>query len=89
LNYQYVNEKRTFRVEAYYKKYNHLVQTTNMASNMYATAFATGDDGKGFAQGIDFFWRDKQTFKYVDYWVSGNIYTIRLKCNPLLPRNMW
>lgn len=70
LNYQYVNEKRTFRVEAYYKKYHHLVQTTNMASNVYATAFATGDDGKGFAQGIDFFWRDKQTFKYVDYWIS-------------------
>ena len=60
LNYQIINDKRSFRIESYYKKYNNLVKYNPDTLN----------SGNGFAKGIDIFWRDKQTFKYVDYWLS-------------------
>lgn len=60
LNFQKVDDKRTFRIEAYFKQYNKLVKTEPEINN----------DGKGFAQGFDIFWRDKKTFKYTDYWIS-------------------
>jgi hypothetical protein len=28
------------------------------------------NSGDGFAKGFDVFWRDKQTLRYVDYWIS-------------------
>jgi hypothetical protein len=70
INYQYVDDKRTFRIEAYYKHYAHLVKTDNYTTGAYATAIAKNSDGKGYAQGVDIFWRDKKTFKYTDYWIS-------------------
>jgi len=68
LNYQIVEEKRTFRVEAYYKQYQNLV-TTLPISTMFP-ADSLHNNGQGYAQGIDVFWRDKKTFKNWDYWVS-------------------
>lgn len=67
LNYQYNADNRIFRAEAYYKKYDNLVK--------YDTDFASLDsnfnnNGDGFAKGIDFFWRDSNTIKNFDYWVS-------------------
>lgn len=59
-NYQKTTNDRIFRVEAYYKKYNDLIKTAPVYSN----------DGGGFAQGIEFFWRDKKTIKNLDYWIS-------------------
>ena len=66
LNFQYVKNNRTFRVEAYYKDYTQLVK--------YDTLHATNienynSNGKGFARGIDVFWRDK-TRGNIDYWIS-------------------
>ncbi len=60
LNFQHVDEKRTFRVEGYYKDYQNLIRTFP----------DTNTDGSGYAQGFDIFWRDKKTFKYTDYWIS-------------------
>jgi hypothetical protein len=60
LNYQYIQNDRVFRVEGYYKKYTDLVTTLNGLSN----------NGKGYAQGIEFFFRDKKSFKNIDYWIS-------------------
>lgn len=60
-NYQILNDEHTFRVEAYYKKYNALA--------LYKDS-SVSTNGNGYAQGFDFFWRDKKTFKNVDYWVS-------------------
>ena len=60
LNYQIVNDKRTFRVEAFYKKYDNLTKTFPALNN----------DGNGYSQGIEIFWRDKKTLKYTDYWIS-------------------
>ncbi len=67
INYQYNEDRKIFRAEAYYKDYNHLVK--------YDTEFAQFDsnyssNGYGFARGIDLFWRDGKTLKNIDYWVS-------------------
>jgi hypothetical protein len=61
LNYQYVKDKKTFRVETYYKKYDDLIKITGADLN---------NDGSGYAKGVEFFWRDNATVKGVDYWVS-------------------
>ena len=66
INYQMMTTERIFRVEAYYKKYESLVRTIP-----YNYFYATYDNGGGgYAKGIDFFWRDKKTFKNFDYWIS-------------------
>lgn len=60
VNYIKTTALQTFRVEAYYKKYNNLVKTfpdTNVL-------------GSGYAQGFELFWRDKKTIKNIDYWIS-------------------
>lgn len=59
-NYQKMNRNYTFRAEVYYKKYNDLVKTVPSFNN----------DGTGYAQGFEIFWRDKKTIKNLDYWVS-------------------
>jgi len=59
-NYQYIKDDRTIRLEGFYKKYEHLVTTRERLAN----------DGKGYAQGLELFYRDKKTLKGVDYWLS-------------------
>jgi vitamin B12 transporter len=51
---------QTFRAEVFYKKYNALVKTFPAFDN----------SGYGDAKGLELFWRDKKTFKGLDYWVS-------------------
>jgi vitamin B12 transporter len=60
LNIQRVDDFHTLRAEIYYKKYDNLTSTLITKSN----------SGKGYAQGLDVFWRDKKSIKGVDYWVS-------------------
>ncbi|MCW3461909.1 TonB-dependent receptor [Chitinophaga nivalis] len=60
LTYQRMTKFTTFRTELFYKKYSDLVKTAPVYSN----------NGDGYAQGIEFFWRDRKTFKNVDYWIS-------------------
>lgn len=64
LNYQVITDRKTFRVEAYYKQYNNLVKFVN--GNMYDLNNA----GNGYARGVELFWRDSETIKNVDYWLS-------------------
>ncbi len=59
-NYQKTANNRIFRVEAFYKKYDDLVKSYPVYNNA----------GTGYAKGIEFFLRDKKTFKNVDYWIS-------------------
>lgn len=67
LNYQYNKDRRLFRAEAYYKKYQDLVKyDTEIAQ--FNSEFS--NEGDGFAKGIDLFWRDNKTFKNTEYWVS-------------------
>jgi outer membrane cobalamin receptor len=67
LNYQYTANNRIFRAEAYRKQYDQLIMyDTDMAS--FDSNFT--NNGDGYAQGIDVFWRDNESIKNVDYWVS-------------------
>lgn len=67
LQYQKITSQRSFRVEAFYKKYNDLYKT-NVA--ITGREVAVNNNGFGEAKGFELFWRDKKTFKDVDYWVS-------------------
>lgn len=70
-NYQYLGTNRTFRIEAYYKDYSNLTKGTVFTHpyfNLPPVPFS--NEGKGYSKGIDVFWRDKETIKYTDYWVS-------------------
>jgi hypothetical protein len=60
LNYQRVTDSRTLRAEIYYKSYDNLSRVFPDTSN----------NGSGYAQGLDIFWRDRKTIKGVDYWIS-------------------
>ena len=66
INYQKMTKDQTFRVEAYYKKYDDLIKTVPV--NYF---FSTYDNsGSGYAKGVELFWRDKKTIKNFDYWIS-------------------
>ena len=68
LNYQYIKEGRTFRIEGYYKQYHNLVKYDPL--NMYDPS-SYNNMGDGYAQGIDVFWRDCYgSLKNADYWIS-------------------
>lgn len=60
INYIKNTTLQTFRIEAFYKKYNDLVKTYPVFNN----------DGSGYAKGIELYWRDKKTIKNLDYWIS-------------------
>lgn len=74
LNFQHVSDSITFRSEIYYKKYSNLVKTypaiNCLNCNVNLSESDTSNTGGGYAQGIDLFWRDKKTFKGIDYWIS-------------------
>jgi hypothetical protein len=67
LNYQYKNKNRVFRVEGYYKKYDNLVtfitENVNSEDNYQ-------NNGFGYAKGVDIFYRDSETIKNGDFWLS-------------------
>ncbi len=62
-NYQFQTEKYIFRIEGYRKNYNQLV-TTNSTETVFE------NNGSGYAQGFDIFWRDRKSIKRGDYWIS-------------------
>lgn len=67
MTWQYLTEFKTFRIEAYRKKYSELVKYNQpLATN----PMDYSNSGSGYAEGIDIFWRDKETFKMNDYWIS-------------------
>lgn len=67
MNYQYAANNRIFRAEVYRKKYNNLVSYNDEFPDVNSTFT---NDGNGYAQGLDIFWRDNKSIKNVDYWVS-------------------
>jgi len=66
-NYQYNDNGRIFRAEAYRKEYDNLV-TFDTGQATFESTYA--NDGSGYAQGIDLFWRDNTSIRNMDYWVS-------------------
>ncbi len=67
LNYQYSANNRIFRAEVYRKEYSNLVSYNEEFPDFNSTFSNNGD---GFAQGLDLFWRDNKSLKNIDYWVS-------------------
>lgn len=69
-------EGRNLRFEAFYKNYDKLIKTSSISNesssspNNQYTQFANNNSGGGFAKGIELFWRDKKTFKDIDYWIT-------------------
>ena len=63
---QRTTEGRSLRLEAFYKKYDQLIKTSG--DNFFQTA--VNNNGNGYAKGVELFWRDKKTFKNIDYWIS-------------------
>ncbi|TDX84588.1 carboxypeptidase-like protein [Epilithonimonas xixisoli] len=67
---------RNLRFEAFYKNYDKLIKTSSVSNesslspNNQYTQFASNNSGGGFAKGIELFWRDKKTFKDIDYWIT-------------------
>lgn len=64
LNYQLLHDRKTFRIEIYYKQYDDLVRFIN--GNQYNV----NNQGSGDAKGIELFWRDNVSLANVDYWIS-------------------
>lgn len=85
LNYQFMKNDRTFRVEGYLKDYKNLVreQVTVFNPDPYRFSTETTDNsGYGYAKGLDVFFRDKKTIKNGDFWVSYSLLdTKRLATN--------
>ncbi len=67
LNYQYTANNRIFRAEIYRKQYNKLVTFSDEIPDVTTIFLSNGD---GYAQGLDVFWRDNNSIKNVDYWLS-------------------
>lgn len=67
MNYQYSANNRIFRAEIYRKQYTNLVTYNDEFPDVNTTFLNNGD---GYAQGLDLFWRDNNSIKNVDYWVS-------------------
>lgn len=67
VNYQFQKESRVFRTEIYYKTYNDLITYLPGTVEEYTDL---GNNGNGYAQGIDIFWKDDQTFCNTSYWIS-------------------
>ena len=60
-------DKRFFRLESYYKKYRHLVK---YEGEEYYRPEYYNNSGKGDAYGLDIFWRDNESIKFLEYWLS-------------------
>lgn len=65
-NYQKISRSYTLRTEIFYKKYKNLIKTVPVVNSMDSL----NNMGYGDAKGFELFWRDKKTFRNVDYWVS-------------------
>ena len=60
LNYQYSDQSRTLRLEAYHKNYQQLLRSQPEWNT----------NGEGYARGFDLFYRDRGGINNLDYWIS-------------------
>lgn len=66
LNYLYQKDGKTFRAEAFHKSYDHLVRFEGIHQNPRNVR----NEGDGFARGFDVFFRDRESLKNTDYWIT-------------------
>ena len=67
INYLYQHDRRTLRLEGYYKSYEDLVK---FDSELPEFNSLYSNEGDGYAAGVDLFWRDNKSIKNLEYWVS-------------------
>lgn len=77
-NYQYITNERTFRVEAYYKKYDDMISYSSY-TNQPGDIYNINNDGYGYARGFDVFYRDKKSIENGDFWISYSLVDSRRK----------
>lgn len=66
-NIQYEKQNRIFRAELYGKTYSRLVR---FDEGQFFDPAIYKNQGEGYARGVDLFFRDRGTFRNLDYWVS-------------------
>jgi hypothetical protein len=69
-NYQIVKNKRTFRIEGYFKNYRSLVKYDGADS---FNPLAYNNTGDGFAKGVDVFFKDNKSIKNGQFWISYSL----------------
>jgi hypothetical protein len=68
LSYQWGDVRsRLFRGEVYYKTYSNLI-TYELGD--YGLPVNMQNTGNGYAGGIDIFWRDRESIRGFDYWIT-------------------
>jgi hypothetical protein len=67
LNFLINGNNRILHSELYYKQYKNLVKFVLDSEQEYAYI---NNEGDGYAYGLDLFWRDKQSIKNGEYWIS-------------------
>ncbi|MEZ4966101.1 MAG: carboxypeptidase-like regulatory domain-containing protein [Saprospiraceae bacterium] len=63
INYQRIRDGFTFRAEVYHKRYAQLAKTPPGGG-------PASSNGRGYASGLDLFFRDLKTIRNGDYWIS-------------------
>ncbi|TVQ18059.1 MAG: TonB-dependent receptor, partial [Bacteroidetes bacterium] len=66
-NIQYEKDRRLFRAELYQKDYHNLV---SFSDEYFFDPTHYENTGEGHARGVDLFFRDRKTFRNLDYWLS-------------------
>lgn len=61
------SSSRLFRSELYYKTYQNLI-TWEGQNPYYPENIA--NNGRGYATGLDLFWKDQKSIKYLEYWIT-------------------
>ncbi|NNF34585.1 MAG: TonB-dependent receptor, partial [Saprospiraceae bacterium] len=67
VNYQWMKNNRTFRIEAYDKRYDDLVKYD---PELIFIPDSYNNFGKGYARGVDLFYRDSKSINNADFWIS-------------------
>ncbi|MEZ5071947.1 MAG: TonB-dependent receptor [Bacteroidales bacterium] len=67
LNYLFQGEGRVMRTEVFLKTYRNLVRIPSMDSGLSG---GLDQSGHGYARGFDLFWRDRQSIRNGEYWLS-------------------
>lgn len=80
LNYEWIKNNRSFRIETYYKDYSKLIREHDVTYTPNAHRYDLGrvdNSGYGYAKGVDLFWRDKSSIKNFDYWITYSLVDTR------------
>ncbi len=67
LSFQSGKNHRILRSEIYYKNYQDL---TKLNQDAFYMPESYSNDGRGYAYGLDLFWRDKKSIRNGEYWIS-------------------